>query len=423
MDQPAIRMCCNAGMKFGHRIIEMADRLAEHSDTPDGLTCTYLNAAHRAVAAQLRGWMQAAGLEAEIDAVGNVVGRLGARPGGKTLLLASHYDTVHNAGKYDGRLGILAALLVAEHLHAGGEKLPFTLEVIAFAEEEGVRFSTPYIGSSAIAGRFEPSWLERQDSSGTRLRELMLGAGGDPQVIGGLARRADNLIGYIELHIEQGPVLLQENLPVGIVTSIAGAVRCAVTVIGTAGHAGTVPMQLRHDAAAAAAEIVLAVERRCSGTPMLVGTVGQLAVPNGAINVIPGRCELSLDIRSGDDAVRDAALGDILAEMEGIARRRGVIIGTQELLRTPAVPCAPYLQQVLAESTKQAGIRPFYLPSGAGHDALMFHGLSDIAMLFVRCGNGGISHSPLETVTAEDADVAAQILLDAVRNLARAHAR
>lgn len=416
-------MCCNAGMKFGHRIIEMADRLAQHSETLDGLTCTYLSAAHRAVAAQLRGWMQAAGLQTEIDPVGNVVGRLGARPGAKTLLLASHYDTVRNAGKYDGRLGILAALLVAEHLHAGGEKLPFTLEVIAFAEEEGVRFSTPYIGSSALAGRFDPVWLERQDSSGTRLREVMHEAGGDPSAIAGLARRADNLIGYIELHIEQGPVLLQENLPVGIVTSIAGAVRCAVTVTGSAGHAGTVPMQLRHDAAAAAAEIVLTVERRCSGTPMLVGTVGQLAVPNGAINVIPGRCALSLDVRAGEDAVRDAAMADILAEMEVIARRRGVIIGTQELLRTPAVPCAPYLQQVLAESTKQAGIRPFYLSSGAGHDALMFHGLSDIAMLFVRCGNGGISHSPLETVTAEDADVAARILLDAVRNLARAHAR
>jgi allantoate deiminase/N-carbamoyl-L-amino-acid hydrolase len=409
-------------MKFGHRIIEMADRLAEHSETPDGLTCTYLSAAHRAVAAQLRAWMEAVGLEAEIDAVGNVVGRLRGPVLGKTLLLASHYDTVRNAGKYDGRLGILAPLLVAEHLHAAGEQLPFTLEVIAFAEEEGVRFSTPYIGSSAIAGRFEPVWLERQDSSGARLRDIMQEAGGDPRIIGGLARRADNLIGYIEVHIEQGPVLLHENLPVGIVTSIAGAVRCAATVTGTAGHAGTVPMQLRHDAAAAAAEIVLAVERRCSGTPMLVGTVGQLAVRDGAINVIPARCDLALDIRAADDPVRDAALADILLEIKQIAARRGVGIEVDELTRTPAVSCARRLQDVLAESTERAGIRPFYLSSGAGHDALMFHGLTDIAMLFVRCGHGGISHSPLETVTAEDAGIAVRILLDAVRNLARVHA-
>jgi hydantoinase/carbamoylase family amidase len=422
LDRSAVNMCCNAGMKFGTRIIEMANRLAEHSETPDGLTCTYLSAAHRAVAAQLRAWMQAAGLEPEIDAVGNVVGRLGGRPGGKTLLLASHYDTVRNAGKYDGRLGILAALLVAEHLHATGEELPFGLEIVAFAEEEGVRFSTPYIGSSALAGRFDPAWLERQDASGARLGQAMQEAGGNPMAIAGLARRGENLLGYIEVHIEQGPVLLNENLPVGVVSAIAGAVRCAAMVTGTAGHAGTVPMQLRHDAAAAAAEIVLAVERRCSGTRGLVGTVGQLAVPGGAINVIPGSCALSLDIRAAEDAVRDAALADILAEMEEIAQRRGVMIGTQELLRTPAVPCASNLQKRIAKSIERAGIRPFHLPSGAGHDALMFHGLTDIAMLFVRCGNGGISHSPLETITAEDADIAARVLLDAVVNLARQHA-
>jgi hydantoinase/carbamoylase family amidase len=366
--------------------------------------------------------MQAAGLQAEIDAVGNVVGRLGGGRGGKTLVLASHYDTVRNAGKYDGRLGILAALLVAEHLRASGEELPIGLEIVAFAEEEGVRFSTPYIGSSALAGRFDPAWLERQDASGVRLGEAMQEAGANPAAIAGLARRGENLLGYIEVHIEQGPILLNENLPVGIVTSIAGAVRCAVSVTGSGGHAGTVPMHLRHDAAAAAAEIVLAVERRCSGTPGLVGTVGQLAVPGGAINVIPGNCALSLDLRAPDDSVRNAALADILGEMEEIAQRRGVIIATQELTRTPAAPCAAHLQQVLAESVKAAGIRPSYLASGAGHDALMFHGLTDIAMLFVRCGNGGISYSPLETVTAEDADIAARVLLDAVVNLARQHA-
>jgi allantoate deiminase/N-carbamoyl-L-amino-acid hydrolase len=230
------------------------------------------------------------------------------------------------------------------------------------------------------------------------------------------------LIGYIEVHIEQGPVLLNEGLPVGIVTSIAGSVRYLMTISGTAGHAGTVPMGLRHDAAAAAAEIVLAVEHRCTQAPTLVGTVGRLAVPDGAINVIPGRCELSLDLRAGDDATRDAALMDILAEIERIAKRRGVVIETREILRTPAVPCDARMQDRIAEAVRRLGVAPRHLLSGAGHDAVMFSGITEIGMLFVRCGNGGVSHSPLETITAEDADVAARVLLDVLLGYRAGHA-
>ena len=400
---------------FGDRIMALADRLAEYSETRRGLTCTYLSPAHRAVAMHLRDWMQAAGMTVAIDAVANVVGRYpAAAPGAKTLIIGSHYDTVRDAGKYDGRLGILAALVVIEYLSRAGIRLPYHLELIAFSEEEGVRFSKPFIGSSAVAGRFDPAMLELRDAAGFTLSELMQESGLDPGAIAAARRDPADLIGYLEVHIEQGPVLLEAGLPLGIVTAINGGVRQVITVTGTAGHAGTVPMAMRYDAAAAAAEIVLAIERRCAGLPGLVGTVGQLAVPLGAINVIPGSCELSLDIRAGDDLTRDAAVEDVHAEIGRIEKRRGVSIVARETLRTPAASCAPRLQALLAQAVGRAGAPAHYLSSGAGHDALMFAGVTDIGMLFVRCGNGGISHNPLEAVAAEDADIAARALLEAV---------
>src|SRR5882757_3299936 len=402
---------------LGERIIALAARLAQWSETPDGLTCTYLTPAHRAVAVELRDLMRAAGMTAEIDGVGNVIGRYAAAdPGAKTLIVASHYDTVLNAGNYDGRLGILAGLVAVEELHRSGRLLPFHVDVIGFSEEEGVRFSAHYIGSSAIAGRFDMGMLQRRDAAGQSVADVIHKAGFDPETIPSLARRPADLLGYLEVHIEQGPLLLQEGLPVGIVTSIAGTVRYGVTITGMAGHAGTVPMTLRRDAAAAAAEIVLYVERRCAAAPTLVGTVGRLVVPDGAINVIPGRCELSLDIRAADDATRDAATADVLAEIQEIARRRKVTAEVKEIQRGPAAPCSAGLQEQLAAAVARAGIRPRYLASGAGHDAVSFSGVTDIGMLFVRCGNGGISHSPLETITPADADVAARILLDVLLN-------
>ena len=409
---------------LGDRIVSLALRLAEFSETPDGLTCTYMTPAHRATAKQLSEWMMAAGMSVTIDAVGNVVGRYAsADPAARTLIVGSHYDTVINAGNYDGRLGILAGLVAVEELQRTGRRLPFHLDLIAFAEEEGVRFSAPYIGSSAIAGRFDRAVLMRRDAAGQTVADVIHKNGHDPDKLGALARRPDDLAGYLEVHIEQGPVLLEQNLPVGIVTSIAGNLRYSVTLTGVSGHAGTVPMPMRRDAAAAAAEIVLYVEKRCSVAPTLVGTVGRLSVPNGAINVIPGRCDLTLDIRAGDDATRDAAAADVLAEIERIARRRNIASEVKEIQRGPAVPCSPQLQAQFARAMERAGHAAFHLPSGAGHDAVMFSGVTDIGMLFVRCGNGGISHSPLETVMAADADVAARILIDTITNFEPAHDR
>jgi hydantoinase/carbamoylase family amidase len=403
---------------FGVKILDLARKLAQWSELPDGLSCTYFSVAHKAVATQLRDWMRSAGLDAKIDAVGNVVGRYASSiAGAKSLIVGSHYDTVVDAGQFDGRLGILTGLVVAEHLQLTGQRLPFHLDVVGFAEEEGVRFGAPYIGSAAVAGCFDESIFQRSDADGVSFAALAGEQGIDLAAIGALARRPQTLRGYLEVHIEQGPVLLQRELPLGIVTSIAGSARFRITVHGTAGHAGTVPMALRHDAAAAAAEIVLAVERRCAHGSTLVGTVGQLDVPHGAINVIAGACEFSLDIRAGDDATRDAAIADIFAALKDITERRGVTARITEIGRHAAVPCAPRMQSALAQAVARAGIEPFHLASGAGHDAAMFAGVTDIGMLFVRCGNGGISHSPLETVTAEDADLAARVLLDVLVNL------
>jgi hydantoinase/carbamoylase family amidase len=403
--------------RFGPRILALADQLAKISDTADGLSCIYMSPAHRKTAAELRDWFETDGMAARIDEVGNVIGRYAAsRPDAKVLMIGSHYDTVRNAGKYDGRLGILTGLVVVEYLRRTGKVLPFHLELVAFSEEEGVRFGYPFIGSGALAGKFDASALNRRDAGGKTLHALLTELGFDPGGIPALARPPGELLGYLEVHIEQGPVLLQEDQPVGVVTSIAGPVRIVMTVTGTAGHAGTVPMDLRRDAAAAAAEIVLAVERRCRGVPTLVGTVGIVAIPNAAMNVIPGRCELSLDIRAADDATRDTALADILAEIGRIATRRRVSVETTEIARASAVPCSGRLQKLLGDSASSLGIEPRFLPSGAGHDAMMFDGVTDLAMLFVRCGNGGISHSPLETITAQDAGIAAQVLLNAILN-------
>jgi hydantoinase/carbamoylase family amidase len=405
-------------LAVGSRILAWADALARHSESADGLTCTYLTPAHRAAAAELKAWMAAAGMATHIDAVGNVVGRVAADdPDARTLIVGSHYDTVRNAGKYDGRLGILIPLALVEHLRDSGRRLPFHLELIAFAEEEGVRFATAYIGSSAVAGRFDPDDLRRRDAGGVSMREAMQGAGLDPGAIAGLARRREDILGYLEVHIEQGPALLAAGHAVGVVTAIAGNVRWLLDIDGVAGHSGTVPMALRHDAAAAAAEIMLFVERHCAATPGTLGTVGQLAVPDGAINVIPGRCALSIDLRAQDDALLERLGREIPAETARIAGRRGVRAALKEVMRMPAVACAPRLQALFAGAMARLRLPAHALMSGAGHDAVMFDGVTEIGMLFVRCGNGGVSHSPRESVTAQDVDIAARVLLDALLHL------
>ncbi|MGQ0502783.1 MAG: allantoate amidohydrolase [Panacagrimonas sp.] len=411
----AFRLAALVSEPAGPLILAMADRLARHSEQPDALTCTFLTPAHRRVAAQLRDWMLQAGMEARIDAIGNVVGRLrGSGPNDAALLTGSHYDTVVDAGRYDGRLGILLPIVVVAALNQSGVRLPYDLEVIAFSDEEGVRFKSTFLGSSALAGAFDDALLRRVDGAGIILAAALAEAGHESAQIPALARRREQVRAYVEVHIEQGPVLLEREQALGVVTAIAGSERYLVSITGLAGHSGTVPMGLRRDAAAAAAEIVLLVERRCARVPGLVGTVGRLEVPNGAVNVIPGRCELSIDVRAPDDDLRDAAVADVLAEIGHIAQRRRVSIDVQRVLRAAATPCAPALQAQLAASIRRtAGIAdPCHLPSGAGHDAMMLARIADVGMLFVRCGNGGISHHPAETLSAADADLAARAFAD-----------
>jgi N-carbamoyl-L-amino-acid hydrolase len=323
---------------------------------------------------------------------------------------------VRNGGKYDGRLGILLPLAIVRHLHARGERLPYHLEVIAFGEEEGVRFRSTFLGSHAVAGRFDLALLDTLDAGGTSMRSALQQAGHDPIDIPAIARDPATLLGFVEVHIEQGPVLLEKGLPLGVVTAIAGSSRYLLDLEGLASHAGTTPMTMRRDAAAAAAEIVLLVERRCSGAGALVGTVGQLAVPDGSVNVIPGRCRLSLDIRAASDDERLAAVRDIFDGIAAICARRRIGLHVEKLLEAPAAPCAPRLMDQLGAAVQRAGLPRFDLLSGAGHDAMAMAAVTEVAMLFTRCGNGGISHNPLETMTADDADIAAHVLLDFLRS-------
>jgi hydantoinase/carbamoylase family amidase len=412
-------------LHFGTEIIVLAEQLAGHSDDPDALTVAYLTRAHQTASAEIAGWMIEAGMQVRIDAVGNVIGRYAAAAAeAPVLMTGSHFDTVRHGGRFDGRLGILAPIVVVRSLHQRGERLPFHLDVVAFAEEEGLRFRTSFLASSALIGQFDFARLEHKDADGITMREAMNAAGlpGTEEAIAASAVDPRRLLGYVEVHIEQGPVLLDRGLPLGVVTSIAGNVRRRVAVAGLASHAGTTPMPMRRDAVAAAAEMVLAVERRC-GDPAhaargLVGTVGMIGVPQGAANVVPGHCEFSLDVRAADDAARDAAVADLDAEFERIAARRGVALSLAQTMRVPCAACSPPLMDRLAACVEAAGVPVLRLASGAGHDAMVMARVTDVCMLFVRCGNGGISHNSLETMTAADADVAARVLLDFLRRTA-----
>jgi N-carbamoyl-L-amino-acid hydrolase len=410
-------------LDFGPTIMRWCETIGAWSDGDNtgaadfDLTCAYMTPAHRQTAAQLADWMREAGMDAHIDAVGNVVGVYRSDvEGAQTLMTGSHYDTVRNGGKYDGRLGILLPIAIVRHLHQRGEKLPFHLEIVGFAEEEGVRFKSTFLGSNAVTGRFDLSLLDQLDADGVSMREALLAAGHDVSRIPAIARDPAQLLGFVEVHIEQGPVLLERDLALGIVTAIAGSSRYLVELTGLASHAGTTPMTMRKDAGAAAAEIVLLVEQRCAQGEALVGTVGQLQVPGGSVNVIPGACKLSLDIRAADDAVRLAAVKDILDGIAAICARRQVEFTLQQIVDAAAAPCAPRLMRRLGDAIERAGLPRFELLSGAGHDAMAMAAITEVAMLFTRCGNGGISHNPLETMTADDADLAARVLLDFLRN-------
>ena len=392
------------------RICDRCEALARHSEQPDGLTRVFLSPEQRAVSDLVRGWMGAAGMDTRIDAIGNVIGRYeGERPGLPCLMLGSHLDTVRDAGKYDGMLGVVAAIECVADLSARAVRLPFALEVIGFADEEGVRFSATLLGSRAVAGTFDPAWLDKCDAAGVAMRAAMRVSGLDPARVADAARRPDDVLAYVELHIEQGPVLEAEGLPVGVVTAISGGNRFNVEVVGMAGHAGTVPMGLRRDALAAAAECALAVERLARSMPEVVGTVGRIEALPGAINVIPGRVRFTLDARAPGDELREQAVTAMRDAFEAIAAHRDVTVTLAPIWEARTAACAPALQRQLTQAIHAEGVRVHHLPSGAGHDGMAIVAIAPIGMLFVRC-TGGISHHPAEAVTVGDVGIAARVL-------------
>ena len=412
----------------GQLVWDQAEALAAHSDPgfkeQGQLTATYLTDAHRAVARQLQAWMHEAGFdEVGVDAVGNVVGVYhAAAAAAPRLLTGSHYDTVRNGGKYDGRLGILVPMACVRALHRARRRLPFGIEVIGFAEEEGQRYKATFLGSGALTGHFDPAWLEQRDSEGVSLRAAMAAAGlpATMDAIQALRRDPARYLGFVEVHIEQGPVLAERDLPLGVVTSINGGVRYLGEVVGQASHAGTTPMDSRRDAACAVAELALFVEKRAGAVPDVVGTVGMFEVPAGSINVVPGRCRFSLDLRATTNAARDALAADVVAELQRICAVRGVAHTLERTLTADAAPSAPGWQRRWEAAVSALGLPVMHLPSGAGHDAMKLHEVMPQAMLFVRGGNAGISHNPLETITADDAELCVAAFAGLLDDLARA---
>ncbi|WP_418132708.1 2-oxo-4-hydroxy-4-carboxy-5-ureidoimidazoline decarboxylase [Variovorax sp. 375MFSha3.1] len=410
-----------ADITLGNDVWDWQEQLSVHTDPgyaeKGQLTVTYLTDAHRACAAQISALMRDVGFDSvHIDAVGNVVGRYeGATPDAKTLLTGSHYDTVRNGGKYDGRLGIFVPMACVRELKRQNRRLPFAFEVVGFAEEEGQRYKATFLGSGALIGHFDQRWLDQKDADGITMREAMQHAGLKQEDIPKIPRDPARYLGFVEVHIEQGPVLTELDLPLGIVTSINGSVRYVGEVIGMASHAGTTPMDRRRDAAAAVAELILYTEQRAAKDGDSVGTVGMLEVPSGSINVVPGRCKFSLDLRAPNNAQRDALANDVVAALKDICERRGVRYELEETMRAAAAPSAPAWQQRWEKAVDALGIPLFRMPSGAGHDAMKLHEVMPQAMLFVRGINSGISHNPLESSTNDDIQLAVeafQLLLD-----------
>ncbi|ATA53337.1 OHCU decarboxylase [Variovorax boronicumulans] len=413
-----------ADITLGNDVWDWQEQLSVHTDPgyaeKGQLTVTYLTDAHRACAANISGWMRDCGFDSvHIDAVGNVVGRYeGATPDAKTLLTGSHYDTVRNGGKYDGRLGIFVPMACVRELKRQNRRLPFAFEVVGFAEEEGQRYKATFLGSGALIGHFDPRWLDQKDADGITMREAMQHAGLKEEDIPKIQRDPARYLGFVEVHIEQGPVLTELDLPLGIVTSINGSVRYVGEVIGMASHAGTTPMDRRRDAAAAVAELILYTEQRAAKDGDSVGTVGMLEVPSGSINVVPGRCKFSLDLRAPNNAQRDALANDVVAALKDICERRGVRYELEETMRAAAAPSEPAWQQRWEQAVDALGIPLFRMPSGAGHDAMKLHEVMPQAMLFVRGINSGISHNPLESSTNDDIQLAVQAFQLLLDNLA-----
>lgn len=396
------------------------DQLGRVSDERDRLTRTFLSPAMGRANALVGGWMRGAGLTVREDATGNLIGRLEGPRDTKTLLLGSHLDTVRNAGRFDGPLGVLLPIVALAELRRRGVSLPFAVEVLGFSEEEAVRFSGAYIGSKAYTGRLRAADLKLRDARGETLASVIeahLGTGKkfSPPAP---AHRPRELLGYLEVHIEQGPVLEAEKLSVGVVSAIACQIRGRLTWTGKAGHAGTTPMKMRRDALAGAAEFILAVEAFARRQPQLVATVGTIQVPAGAANVIPGATVLSLDVRHPLDAKCRAARAKLLALAKQIARRRGLAVVWEQTMDHDAVACAPQLTALLAQSVRAVQGRNLSLVSGAGHDAVVMSAATPVAMLFVRCRDG-LSHHPDEYASPADLEAALRVVVDFLQRLAQ----
>ena len=412
---------------LGNEVWDWHEQLAHYSDPgyidKGQLTVTYLTEAHLACAQFISGTLRDCGFdEVSIDSVGNVVGIYKAAASNqattKTLLTGSHYDTVRNGGKYDGRLGIFVPVACIRELHRQGERLPFNVEVVAFAEEEGQRYKATFLGSGALIGDFNPEWLNQKDADGVTMQQAMQQAGLNIAGIASLKRRAADYLGFVEVHIEQGPVLNELDSPLGIVTAINGSARYLGEILGVASHAGTTPMNRRRDASTAAAELALYVEKRAAQDVGSVGTVGMLQVPNGSINVVPGRCFFSVDLRAPADTQRDALCHDVLAQLELICQRRGVHYTLELTVRADAAPSAPEWQKRWEKAVGALGLQPHQMPSGAGHDAMKMHKIMPQAMLFVRGENSGISHNPLESTTSDDMQLAVNAFQHLLAHLA-----
>ncbi len=410
----------------GEQVWDQLERLSQFSDPgfkeKGQLTVTYLTDAHRSASARIEQDMKEAGFdEVTVDAVGNVVGVYhGVLRQSNRLLTGSHFDTVRNGGKYDGRLGIYVPMACVRSLANAKRRLPFGLEVIAFSEEEGQRYKATFLGSGALIGAFDPAWLDQKDADGVTMREAMRKAGlpGTVEAIAALRRDPSRYLGFVEVHIEQGPVLNESHLPLGVVTSINGGVRYLCEVIGMASHAGTTPMNRRRDAAVAVAELALFIEQRAARDGDSVGTIGILNVPGGSTNVVPGRCQFTLDLRAPNDPQRDAMVDDVLAQLKAICERRGLRFTCEPTMRAAAAPSHPQWQARWERAVESLGVPLFPMPSGAGHDAMKLHEVMPQAMLFVRGQNSGISHNPLESTTADDIELSVQAFAHLLEQLA-----
>ncbi|UCJ15759.1 allantoate amidohydrolase [Pseudomonas sp. MM211] len=408
-----------AASSAGARVMARCDELAAISESADCLTRVYLSTEHLRANALVGEWMQAAGMRVWQDAVGNICGRYeGQSAGAQALLLGSHLDTVRNAGRYDGMLGVVAAIETVQHFHDRGIRLPLAIEIVGFADEEGTRFGITLLGSRGLTGSWPQSWVDQTDANGVSVAQAMTAVGLDAARIPSAARKADDFAAYLELHIEQGPCLEREQLALGVVTAINGARRLNCRFVGMAGHAGTVPMSHRKDALAAAAQWMVYIEAQTmQRDPQLVATVGTLQCQPGAVNVIPGEVALTLDVRGPQDQALADLLDDLLSQGEAIARQRGLQFHASQYYGIPATRCDEAVQASLARVLTQVQGRSLSLPSGAGHDAIAMAEHWPVGMLFVRCA-GGVSHHPAEAVEVGDVALAIQACVDWVQALA-----